>query len=486
MNLLSPKLVKSSLSSHSWLGLAVGGLMYIICLSGTLSIFYEEIERWEHPIADEYTEFDPQVIEESFNRYMSSDETEITDHMYLVFPNESLPRAKVSNDVEGRFINRDGSLGEVAHDELSELLTGLHINLHMPVMIGVVIVSALGALLCALIISGFLSHPSIVKDAFKFRAGGIGRLGQVDLHNRLSVWGAPFHLMIALTGAYYGFILLLVGMFALSIDGASPESINEEVFPAEPMLENQAPVYAVARALEQVRELSPDGKLLYLIVHDAGSDSRFMEFYVQQPSLLAWSENYRFDTAGNYFDTAGYTQGDPAQQVLYSVYRVHFGHFGGFFTKLLYVVLGLSLTVVCATGINIWLEKRKYRDALNLIWPGVIWGMPLALATAGFTQAIFHIHSIPVFWGGMAVAMTAGLFVRNEVKYKQQLQALTGVVLLALVLAFTIKFGSAAVSPAGLPICLVLIALAMYFLFTAFSKYPNQEKMQQIAEDPIT
>lgn len=459
--------------------------MYIICLSGTLSIFYEEIERWEHPIADEYTEFDSQLIEESFNRYMASDETEITDHMYLIFPNESLPRIKVSSDVEGRFINRDGSLGEVAHDELSELLTGLHINLHMPVTIGVVIVSALGALLCGLIISGFLAHPSIVKDAFKFRSGGVGRLGQVDLHNRLSVWGAPFHLMIALTGAYYGLIMLIVGMLAFSIDGASPESINEQVFPGEPVLENQAPVYAVARALEQVREISRDGKLLYLIVHDATSETRFMEFYVQQPSLLAWSENYRFDTAGNYLDTAGYTQGDAAQQVLYSVYRIHFGHFGGFFTKLLYIVLGLALSVVSATGINIWLEKRKYRDALNVIWPGVIWGMPLALAAASFTQAIFHIHSIPVFWGGMVVTMTAGLFVRNEFVYKQQLQALTGVVLLALVLAYTIKFKIAALSPAGLPISLVLIAVALYFLFAAYSSSRNDRRIQPTTEEAM-
>src|SRR5690606_5104004 len=131
-------------------------------------------------------------------------------------------------------VNRDGSLGEPAHDELSELLTGLHINLHMPVTIGVIIVSATGALLCGLIISGFLAHPSIVKDAFKLRTGASGRMGQVDLHNRLSVWGAPFHLMIAVTGAYDGLILLMVGLFASAIDGATPLSINEQVFPLEP------------------------------------------------------------------------------------------------------------------------------------------------------------------------------------------------------------------------------------------------------------
>src|SRR5690606_36055545 len=169
-----------------------------------------------------------------------------------------------------------------------------------------------------------------------------------------------------------GLVSLVIWLFAASIDGASIESVTEATWPAEPLLENQAPVYGVARALRTLQELSPEGsRLLYLIVHDADSENRFMEFYVQQPGLLAWSENYRFDTSGNYLGTAGYTEGEGALQALYSVYRIHFGHFGGFATKLFYVLLGLSLTVVSASGVNIWLEKRKYRDALNLIWPGV-------------------------------------------------------------------------------------------------------------------
>src|SRR5690606_14220041 len=139
----------------------------------------------------------------------------------------------------------------------------------MPVAIGEIIVSAIGALLCGPSIRRFLAHSTIVEDDFKLRSGSSGRMGQVELLTHLSGWGAPFHLMIAVTGAYYGLAFLMLGVFATAIDGATSDSIIEQVFPAEPALENQAPVYGVARAVEQVRELSPDGKLLYLIVHDA-------------------------------------------------------------------------------------------------------------------------------------------------------------------------------------------------------------------------
>ena len=66
--------------------------------------------------------FDPQLFEDSFNQYIASG-VEVTEHMYLVFPNEALPRGRVTTDLEGRYINSDGSLGGEAYDGLSGLLT---------------------------------------------------------------------------------------------------------------------------------------------------------------------------------------------------------------------------------------------------------------------------------------------------------------------------------------------------------------------------
>src|SRR5690606_36004582 len=155
--------------------------------------------------------------------------------------------------------------------------------------------------------------------------------------------------------------------------------------------------------------------------------------------------------AGNYLGAAGYTEGG-ARQALYSVYRIHFGHFAGFATKLLYVALGLALSVVAATGINIWLEKRKYRDALNTIWPGVVWGTPLALTVASFTQVVFALPSASVFWLGLALAIMAGCVVREEAHYKRRLQGMTALALVLLVAGHALSFGISAFSAAGLTV----------------------------------
>ena len=93
-NILPPSLVRQSLTGHSWIGLLVGALMYLICLSGTLLVFYEEFERWEQPVATEYRDYDPAVLERTFNDYLGSG-VEVTPHMYLLLPTETVPRAAV-------------------------------------------------------------------------------------------------------------------------------------------------------------------------------------------------------------------------------------------------------------------------------------------------------------------------------------------------------------------------------------------------------
>ena len=50
-NLLSPRLVSSMLAAHSLVGLLLAALIYLLCLSGTLLVIGQEIERWENPQA---------------------------------------------------------------------------------------------------------------------------------------------------------------------------------------------------------------------------------------------------------------------------------------------------------------------------------------------------------------------------------------------------------------------------------------------------
>ena len=368
-------IVKSALAGHSWIGLVAGGLTYLICLSGTLAVFYQELERWEQPSVEERTGYEPAAVEKALEN-LAARVPELPEHVYVTLPSPAMPRLIVSTDREGWFVDRDGLLGEAAAHDWTHLLLNLHIYLHLPSTVGLVLVSSLGALLFGLIASGFLAHPSIFKDAFSLRILGSRQLEQTDIHNRLSVWGAPFHVVIALTGAYFGLVSPLLSVVASAYHRGDERAVSASVFGDEPALDQKVAPPEIARALRNLETVAPQGTPILVTLHGPGTPRQFIEVFATHPGRLIYSENYRFDTRGVYLGKAGFSDGELGRQIVYSSYRAHFGHFGGFPVKVAYAVLGLALTVVSVTGVNIWLARRKARDYLDDLWAGLVLGRP--------------------------------------------------------------------------------------------------------------
>lgn len=464
-NFLSSGLVRQSLSGHSWIGLLVGILMYLVCLSGALAVFYEELERWEQPNVAEYRDYSPQALSKAFNRVMQG-EVEVTDHMYLTLPSEAIPRAAVSTEAQGWFVNQDGSLAEATRHDWTHMLVDLHLYLHLPETWGMILVSALGAMLCALIVSGFLAHPRLFRDAFRFRIGGSARLEQVDLHNRLSVWGAPFYLIIGVTGAWFGLVLLVLGLYGF-LTGSDLAELQSAVFGEEPALNQTVQTVAVDRALAQMPTLAPAARPLYMTLHEAGSPAQFMEIYAYHPRRLIYGESYRFDTKGQYLGRVGFLDGEPGKQAIFSIYRLHFGHFGSFWVKVLYGVLGLALVIVSVTGINIWLLRRGRNDWLAPAWRGLTWGVPLALAASASTH-LLGLSAIWPFWSIILLACGYGAWRRDSRRITAQLQGLTAINIGLLLLAYVARHGSAALGPAALGVNLTWFMVALLLAIMAW------------------
>jgi len=435
-------------------------MMYLVCLSGALAVFYPEFERWEQPQVQEFTDIDPSLLEAAYSEVLARDPGD-TEHVFIGLPHADMPRATVATDNMGWFINPDGSLGEpVAHD-WTHILLHLHLYLHLPESFGMVVVSLLGVLLCGLIVSGLIAHPRLFKDAFSLRLRGSKRMEQVDIHNRLSVWGSPFHLMIAVTGAYFGLAALISVAIAQVYYEGDTDRVVAELFGAEPQLKQVLePTVGAARAVSRVRELAPESKPFYVTVEDVGSTGQFMLVGAGYPRRLVYAEQFRFDSAGNYLDKVGFVDGNACKQAIFSVYRLHFGHFGGLLTRLAYVLLGLALTVVSVSGINIWFARRKQRDSLNSLWTGFVWGTPLALITSAVFQVIFHIPATAIFWGILLLACAVSRLWDADRRVRHHLLVVSAGASVFLVLAPGVKFGAQAFSGAALWVNIALLFIA--------------------------
>ncbi len=458
---ISPNANKSALKSHAWIGLAVSVLMYWVCFSGALSVFSQELLRWEQPhIADDLN-YTPSSLQTAYERFLEMKGGSTDGNIVVRLPTQDLPRARISAEGEAWNISPTGELSEPSTTPITDLIVDLHTALHLPEDLGMMIVSTLGAILSALIISGIIAHRRIFKDAFRLRTGNNEQLTQGDLHNRMSVWGLPFHLMIALTGVYFGLASFLTSIYADTLYDGNKMGLFADIYGSSIVVENQPKVADIARAINEIRAMEPNTQPVFVTLENATKDNQYILLGSQHLDKLIYSEQYRFDSYGQYIDKVGYSDGEVGQQAIFSVYRIHFGHFGPEAMKIFFGLMGFALTIISVTGINLWLAKRQKQDALNQLWMGFVWGTPIAFICAALLELMLHIPTKPVFWLVLVAILVGSLIQKMLVKTHLVLLNVLAMLLVILPITHLLVHYPDALVPNSIAINIAFIVFAL-------------------------
>ena len=124
-------------------------------------------------------------------------------------------------------------------------------------------------------------------------------------------------------------------------------------------------------------------RVSYLILHDPGTRGQHVQVVGEHERRLIFGEYYAFAADGSFKGTAGLADGETGQQFAASIYRLHFGNYGGLPVKIAYIVFGIALSVVVTTGTFIWLNKQarkgRPRPVIRAGWWGVTIGVPVAI-----------------------------------------------------------------------------------------------------------
>jgi len=384
---LSPHTVKSSLKSHSYIALWFSAMLYLICFSGSIAVFFEEFERLEQPNISEYSNFPAEYIQPAMQEYVKRlDKVPVAT--YIVLPTDDFPRTHITDGIDEWYLNQDGSFSETVSSPWTGMLKDLHTSLHLPHIIGMTLVGFFGIVLFSLIISGIFAHPKLFKDAFLLRRTRSAQLKNTDWHNRLSVWGLPFHLMTALTGAFIGLSSVLISITAFSFFNNDTQAVTDAIYGEDINVEGTGGAIDYPEAFHQLKLQAPLAKPIYLVVHNMGKEEQLLEIAAILPNRLIYSEIYRFNEKGKLLDKQGMSDGPGGRQASYSTYRLHFGHFDSFWVKPFYFLMGLMLSLIAVYGMNIWFNRRSHRSWLNHAWQGWVWGIPTALIISAITSLI--------------------------------------------------------------------------------------------------
>ncbi|WP_343759130.1 PepSY-associated TM helix domain-containing protein [Parasphingorhabdus litoris] len=467
------------------LAIIFGGLIYILAVTGTLSVFNHELQRWEQPNAPEMQSISAAAAERAAYSVFRS-EAVPTTHLYVTFPRPDLPRTVITTDTQAFFADEDGNIVAEETFPWTQFLLDLHYYLHMPQILGLTIVGALGIMLIGLSLSGILAHPRIFRDAFTFRRGA-GRLTTVDLHNRLSVWTLPFHFSNALTGSILGVASVLAFAIAAAGFDGDTEQVFAPIFGSEPA-PNSAPadIATIAKPIQHIEENFPDIDPTYFIMHDPGTAGQNSQIVGEHGDRLIFGDYYTYDASGNYNGNVGISDGTIGQQIIGSVYNVHFGNWGGLPVKLAYLLFGIGLCVIVASGLKIYFAKRRDKGnsapRLEGAWTAIIWGTPAALALTlviALADVVPESGLVALFWLSLVAMITYGSRI-GSTRIKPILLVATGMLLTLAMFAHAVRYKEAVISSAGLPISLSLFVLAIAAFLQASLGRKNAHAKQGI------
>lgn len=419
---------KRNYDLHSWLGITVGLILYIVCFTGAFALFDNEIKTWENPakripITDTsvpMTETYAQWVEETaggdevtFRRFdfpttyhpyfrggMTVQRPVLDSNGDVIISDDGTPRT------QGKFIDAfwDPQTGdEIAYrgDGLSTWILDFHRDFMWPDglggrTVGRSLVGVVGIVLLLAILSGVIAHTKIREEAYTMRLKRSTRLKWQDAHKVVGLWGLPFSTMIAFTGAWLGVIVILSQLVAALAFKGDTEALIEAVLGEE---SKPTGVQAQMLTLEELYDMRhPDtGKQPYLVLMSNYGDeaAEFELLYESNARLTMFDELHISGVTGE--PVHGHDE-NAAIRVATALSPLHYGTYGGIWLKFLYFVLGLSVAVITALGSMMWIERRKYGnegnkspryyDSLGHINTGVIMGLPVA------TLAIFYLDKL--------------------------------------------------------------------------------------------
>lgn len=406
-------LVKRALGGHAAIGLLACAIVYIISLTGSLIVIHDRWQRWEQPDVAEMATLPPPAAQAAMSYVLALEKTgPKSTHLYIRLPTDELPRAVVTTDNHAWYVDRNGRPIARESNAWIAFVIGLHEYLNLPSTLGLILVGAIGVALAALVITGVLAHPRIVRDAFRLRARHHPQIARVDWHNRLGVWTLPFALTVALTGAFIGLGNIGFTVLARAYAGGDILQAYSTVYGSEPKADARpAPLPNIATALETLAARIPQATPTYVIVHDPGTRGQHVQIIATHPRRLIYGETYRFDGGGKWGGPVGMADGMLGQQAAASTYNLHFGNFGGLPIEIAYMIFGFALCVVTATGTTLWLDKRRRRGQesarLRAGWSVIVWGTPLLIVVAYWARAIVGPEAplTALFWSALFAAL---------------------------------------------------------------------------------
>jgi uncharacterized iron-regulated membrane protein len=351
---------------HLYGGLALGGVLIVISVSGSALVFKDTLDRWLRP---DLLRVAPGGERVSLNR--------VVDAVRAAHP-EARPRLLempvdaaapltvwLAEDNRHVYVDpyRGTVLGERAADAgVMNTISRLHIEL-LAGDTGLVLVGVVGLLLVVLTITGLVlwwpRRLRAVGAALRvaWRHGALRF--NYDLHRAGGFYTTLFVLLTALTGSAFAFYPTTQQLIS-TVTASAPWPPAPPTVEAPPDSTREPARIDYEAGLQAALDRLPGAEASFVYVPQ--SPTAPLTVRVRTPP--EWHPNgrsfvYLHPARTNVLRVDDAREAPGGAQVLQTFYPLHVGAIGGLLGKWLYVVLGLAPAVLSVTGTIIWYRRWR-------------------------------------------------------------------------------------------------------------------------------
>lgn len=375
---------------HQWAGLKLSLFMSFILLTGTLAVFSHEMDWALRPAL----RVDPASVSGPVN-WATMAQGIAAAHPGAIIVSLEAPvdrwfaASAIMEDADGRMFfayahpTTGAYQGEGPWVGAQRILRNMHRHLNLPTAIGVPIVSALALPLLVSLVTAFVVYKKWWRGFLKPIRWADARTAWGDVHRWAGVWGLWFTALMIATGLWY--LVESLGGAAAPFPRAKAPAV--EITAAET-------AQLIGPSLAGAQAAYPDLRIERIVFPTAANGA--FQFHGQDQAILVrarangvWTDA----STGQVLQVWSASDATVHQRLSEMADPLHFGYFGGLWTKAIWFVFGAMLTALSVSGVAIYAtrlakaERRppRWRRELIASWRGMgvwRWGSLAALLTA--------------------------------------------------------------------------------------------------------
>ncbi len=373
---------------HSWCGIVLGVMLYLLCFSGTVAVYKDELVAWSNPPLQGDEESGRPAYDEIFGALAAGlpandppRRLTVPRGAYGAYELRSAGGARVLRDAKGVSIpERDIRLAE------------FFVNLHTRIFLGhegrwVVGLAGFGFL--ASLLTGLLVHRRLLMSPLKPRASFRQHL--IVWHKLAGVFGGPASLMLAVTGMWLGLYVLIIPagghLRSLYVDEEKPDGTRMTATASAPAPTGESHELLLNDLVAQTVARIPGFELVFI---DLTPGKSHTPGTVSVRGDLPWSiiQRHRVGITFDASDGTIMSVHAPHQMRWYqrlhdAMMPLHVGDWGGPSIKLVYFLFGSVASWLCLSGLCAWADRRSRQAGWMggpSYWP---WHIMIGIAGTG-------------------------------------------------------------------------------------------------------